>query len=74
MCKAVGTVGQGSSANLLELADLHDPDRVKQKGRLALPTRLKPLIEEIRRKMAKEEKKKQNKKKNAAGRGLRKKI
>ena len=69
-----GTVGQGSSANLLELADLHDPDRVKQKGRPALPTRLKPLIEEIRRKMAKEEKKKQNKKKNAAGRGLRKKI
>jgi len=28
---------------------------VKQKGRPSLPTRMKPMIEEIRRKMAKEE-------------------
>ncbi|RLN11800.1 hypothetical protein C2845_PM09G13360 [Panicum miliaceum] len=60
-------IGGVGTKNLLELVELQDPDRVKQKGRPALPTRLKPLIEEIRRKMAKEEKKKENKKNKAPG-------
>jgi hypothetical protein len=43
------------------LAELNDPDRVKPKGRPALPTSLKPLVEEIRKKMIREEKKKARK-------------
>jgi len=57
---------EGSSTNLNELAHLEDPDRVKQKGRPALLKRIKPLIEEIRRKIAKEQKKKETKKQKLA--------
>ncbi|RLN13479.1 hypothetical protein C2845_PM09G09500 [Panicum miliaceum] len=59
------SMAEGSSTNLHELAPLQDPDRVKQKGRPALPTRMKPQIEEIRRKMAKEKNKKETKKQKA---------
>jgi hypothetical protein len=54
--QADDTIEEGSSTNLLELVELHDPDRVKQKGRPALPTRLNPLIEEIRQKNGKRRK------------------
>lgn len=54
--------GGRNTGNLLELGELNDPDKVKQKARLALPKRLKPLVEEIRRKVAREEKKKAAKK------------
>lgn len=53
-------IGTGSNTtDLLDLGELNDPDKVKQKGRPQLPTRLKPLVEEIRQKVAREEKKKQ---------------
>jgi hypothetical protein len=61
-----GSIAEGSSTNLHKVAHLQDPDRVKQKGRPTLPTRMKPLIEEIRRKMAKKQNKKQPRKRKAS--------
>lgn len=46
--------------------NLHNPEAVKQKGRPKKPTRLKPLVEEIRIKMKKAEQKKNKKTSNAA--------
>jgi len=69
-----GSMAEASSANLHELGHLEDPEKVKQKGRPSLPTRMKPMIEEIRRKMAKEQKKKQPKKQKATGKCLPKNI
>jgi hypothetical protein len=52
---------ESTSSTLQELAHLNDPTRVKQKGRPALPTKLKLRIEEIKQKIAREEKKKAKK-------------
>uniref|UniRef100_K4AJM9 SWIM-type domain-containing protein n=1 Tax=Setaria italica TaxID=4555 RepID=K4AJM9_SETIT len=49
--------GQSNAANLDGIIELNNP-QVKQKGRPALPKRLKPLIEEIKQKIIKQENKK----------------
>ncbi|WVZ61606.1 hypothetical protein U9M48_011457 [Paspalum notatum var. saurae] len=50
------SVESGSSRQLTEV--LENPAAIKQKGRPKKPTRLKPLVEEIRKKMTKAEEKK----------------
>nr|XP_034570788.1 uncharacterized protein LOC117835539 [Setaria viridis] len=49
--------GQSNAANLDGITELNNP-QVKQKGRPALPKRLKSLIEEIKQKIIKQENKK----------------
>ncbi|WVZ88050.1 hypothetical protein U9M48_034607 [Paspalum notatum var. saurae] len=53
------SVESGSSRQLTEV--LENPAAIKQKGRPKKPTRLKPLVEEIRKKMTKAEEKKNKK-------------
>ncbi|RLN08484.1 hypothetical protein C2845_PM11G16180 [Panicum miliaceum] len=64
---------ESSSSTLRELPHLNDPTRVKQKGRPALPTRLKPRIEEIKQKIAREEKMKAKKSNQISPKGKAKK-
>lgn len=38
--------------------EIQDPERIQQKGRLAMPKRMKPLIEKVKEKMKEKERKK----------------
>lgn len=68
MEKGTGTVGGNNAENqsrpIVEI--LKNPEAVKQKGRPKKPTRLKPIVEEIRSKMKKAEQKKKQENKQCS--------
>jgi hypothetical protein len=63
-----GTVGGNNAENqsrpIVEI--LKNPEAVKQKGRPKKPTRLKPIVKEIRSKMKKAERKKKQENKQCS--------